>query len=90
MLSSIVEEFEGQYYDLKGIEKAVVISTTPLNDTLRKKFKDVVANATGKKVELEEKIDKNLIGGYILRVGDKQIDESLSSKLRNIELEFNS
>ena len=40
------------------------------------------------KVELTEKVDKELIGGFIIRVGDKQYDESVARKLNNLKREF--
>jgi F-type H+-transporting ATPase subunit delta len=41
-----------------------------------------------KTVKLVEKINPDLIGGFILRVNDRQLDESLSSKLRELKAEF--
>ncbi len=41
-----------------------------------------------KQVELEEKVDKDLIGGFILNVGDRQIDASIKSKLKVLKVKF--
>ena len=38
-----------------------------------------------KKVELKEHIDEDLLGGYILKIGDRQIDDSVASKLRDLK-----
>ncbi len=35
-----------------------------------------------------EKIDKSLVGGYVVKMGDKQIDDSMSGKLRELRLNF--
>ena len=49
----------------------------------------VVKNITGKEgVELTEKIDDSIIGGFILKIGDRQIDDSISSKLNELKLKF--
>jgi F-type H+-transporting ATPase subunit delta len=37
---------------------------------------------------LEEKVDKNILGGFIIRVGDKQVDASISTKLNNLRQTF--
>ena len=37
---------------------------------------------------LEEKINKDLIGGFIIRVGDKQVDASIARKLNNLKRGF--
>lgn len=89
IMDAIAEEFISQYDRLKGVERATVITTVPLSDALREKFKAMVAKTTGGKlVELEEKIDQKLIGGYILRVGDQQIDGSIRSQLNELRLQF--
>jgi len=89
-LPAIAAEVCAQYNELKGIQQAVVITATPLNDELRNEFKQLVVKSTGKSVDLTEKVDKDLIGGYILRIADKQIDESIKSKLNNIKVKFSS
>lgn len=89
IVDAIADEYIAQYDKMKGISHATVITTMPLSDTLREKFKAMVAQTTGNKtIELEEKIDPKLIGGYILRIGDRQIDGSLRSQLNEMRLEF--
>src|SRR5690606_1117347 len=88
ILPLIAEEFHTLYNEYKGIVKAKVVTTFPLDEKLRAKFKAVVKERFGKEVELEESVDESLIGGYILTVGDRQIDESLNSKLKELKLEF--
>jgi F-type H+-transporting ATPase subunit delta len=41
-----------------------------------------------KQVELVEKVNKDLIGGFILNVGDRQIDASVKSKLKSLKVKF--
>lgn len=88
ILDAIAAEFITQYNTYKGIQKALITTSIPLNATLRDKFNKIVADATGRTVELEEKVDEKLIGGYILRVGDRQIDASLKSRLNELKLEL--
>ena len=88
ILDSIADEYIKAYNENQGILKATVITTTPLTEELRNQFNDIVASATGKTIQLEEKIDSNLIGGYILRVNDRQIDASLRSRLNELKLQL--
>ncbi|GAB3172183.1 ATP synthase F1 subunit delta [Telluribacter humicola] len=88
ILDAIADEYINIYNQYKGIQRATVITTTPLTAELRQQFNQIVAEATGKTVELEEKIDPQLIGGYVLRVGDRQIDASIRSRLNNLKLEL--
>lgn len=87
-LPAIAQEFLSQYRVKKGISRAEVVTTFPLTPELRTRFIGIVAELTGNQVELREKIDPSLIGGYILRVADRQIDESISSKLIELKAEF--
>lgn len=90
ILDSIADEFILSYNLFQGIQKATVVTSTPLTDDLRKQFINIVANSTGKTIQLEEKVDPSLIGGYVLRVDDRQIDASLRSRLNELKLELAS
>jgi F-type H+-transporting ATPase subunit delta len=82
----IADEFVKLYDEQKGIVKAHVTSAVSLTDDLRTQFSKIVSDATGRTVQLSEKIDERLIGGYVLRVGDKQIDASIRKQLNDLKL----
>jgi F-type H+-transporting ATPase subunit delta len=86
IMNSIATEFVKLYDERKGIVKAHITSSMPLTAELRKQFIKIVADATGNTVELEEKVDEKLIGGYILRVGDRQVDASIRKQLNDLKL----
>jgi F-type H+-transporting ATPase subunit delta len=65
-----------------------LISATKLSDDLLREIKSKVKSLTSKNVHLINKVDKNLIGGFILKVGDKQYDASFKQQLKNLEQEF--
>ena len=88
ILDEIAAEFIKAYNLNQGIQKATVVTTTPLTEELRKQFNDMVVSATGKKVQLAEKIDPNLIGGYVLTIEDRQVDASLRSRLNELKLQL--
>lgn len=90
ILPSVAEEFQRQYAEIKNIVTATVTTVLPLTDTQRKEFMKVVANSTGKSVVLEEKTDAHLIGGYVLRVGDRQVDASIKNRLNELKVKFSS
>lgn len=88
ILDAIADEFIIAYQEFQGIQKAVITTTTPLTEELRAQFKGIVAKSTGKTVVLEEIIDPSLIGGYLLRVNDRQFDASIKSNLNKLKLEL--
>lgn len=89
-LEEIAEQFILQYKAHKNIEIAHVITAIPLTDELRKEIPKLVENAMNSDatIELLEEVDEALIGGIVLRVGDKQLDESIRKKLMKLEMEF--
>ena len=87
-LFSIAKEFLVQYNLVKGIQKAQLYTPVKIDDTLRQQFTKLVEEKTGKKAEIEEHIKQDLIGGYVLRIGDMQLDNSVKSKLQKIKNNF--
>ena len=88
-LASVAEAFIDQYRTHKNILTAIVTTAYGLDDELRKKVMEVIKKGNKSEVELVEKVDKNLIGGFIIRVGDKQDDTSISRKLKTLYRTFN-
>ena len=87
-LESTAVEFNRLYNIKKGIEEASVTTTFELDESLRDEFQKVVKDITGNEVILNEKVDKELLGGFVLKIQDRQIDESVRSKLRELEFKF--
>jgi F-type H+-transporting ATPase subunit delta len=88
ILDAIADEFVKLYDEHKGIQKATVVSSTALTPETRQQFIDSLASSTGKTIELEEKVDESLVGGYVLRVGDRQVDASLKSQLNALKVKL--
>lgn len=84
----IAKDFITQYRALKGITTAEVVTTYALSADQRNAFVKIIQGATNNKVELTEKVDSDIIGGYILKIGDKQIDETIKSKLNRLKNKF--
>lgn len=87
-LPAIAVEFHHQYNVRMGIEEATVTTTFALDDKLRKEFEAIVTKISGKKVELTEQVNEDLLGGFVLKIGDRQIDDSISSRLRALKVKF--
>ena len=89
-LEGIARQLVNLYKVNKGITIAVITSATALDAKLRADVMAILKNESNTGVELVEKVNKNLIGGFILRVGDKQFDASIAKNLRAIAKEFKS
>jgi F-type H+-transporting ATPase subunit delta len=76
-------------YDIKNnIIHATVVSASALSAANKQKMIADIQAATGGTVKLDAKVDPLLIGGFVLTVGDKQVDTSLASDLRRLKKEF--
>lgn len=88
ILYATAKEFINQYNIKKNIVKATVTSAHPLSKENITQLEEVVRQATKGEVILSAHVQPDLIGGFILKVGDKQFDTSLSSKLNQLKKEF--
>ena len=89
-LIQIAKNFIEQYKFLKKILTAEIISAVGLDEKLRKQIYNMLRNDTNSEVELVEKVDNKLIGGFVLRIGDRQYDASISSELRKLAQAFSA
>lgn len=89
LLPAIAREFHVAYNDYKGIGKATVTTTVAMDGALRSEIEGIVKKLSKKaQIELVEKTDADLIGGFVLNVEDLQIDASVKSKLKSLKLKF--
>jgi F-type H+-transporting ATPase subunit delta len=89
LLYSIAKEVEKQYNTERNRETAEVITATELTDELRRELNSLAAKMSGgKTITLNEKVNPDLIGGFVLQVQDKQLDTSIQSRLRNLKTQM--
>ncbi len=87
-LYAIAKAFHYQYNEKMLVESALVTTPFELTEELRQRFREEAARISGKKVELKEKVNPELIGGFILQVRDRQIDTSIGSRLKELKVKF--
>ncbi|MDB5158823.1 MAG: atpH [Mucilaginibacter sp.] len=88
VLYATAHEFINQYDVLKNITQATVVSATPLSETNKAQILAEVKATVGGDVILETKVDPALIGGFVLTVGDRQIDTSIANNLKKLKKNF--
>lgn len=88
-LQNIAQAFINKVEDINGVQRISLTSAQPLSqsniDNILKSTDLVNHN---NKFDVKTIINPDILGGYILRVGDQQIDTSVKSKLNNIKKEF--
>jgi F-type H+-transporting ATPase subunit delta len=88
VLYTTAKEFINQYNVIKNITQAHVTSAAALSEGNRKTILAELESVTGGKIELHTKVDPKLIGGFILTIGDRQVDTSISSSLKKLKTDF--
>jgi F-type H+-transporting ATPase subunit delta len=87
-LYAIAQSVVHEYNRLKDIQEAEVITAIEISPRIKAEVIRIVTESTNKRVSLKESVDKNIIGGYILKIGDKRLDNSLKSQLNKLKNSF--
>ena len=89
VLFASAQQFVIQYNKIKGVVTAHVTSAIELSSKAKQEIIDLVKkDFSAKEVILKEKVNADLIGGFILRVGDRQFDGSISHNLDKLRKEL--
>jgi len=89
LLQGIAKQYGILFNQEKLIEKAMVTTAFPIDDNMRAQVLAKAADLVGdKKISVENKVDESIIGGFVLRVGDVQIDASIQNKLNKLKREL--
>ena len=86
-LIDIVNKYEEIYNQHKKISVVEVMSAQPIAETLKEKIKEKTS-VDGGSVQLKEKVDRSLLGGFIIKRGDLQYDATIRKKLNNAKRAF--
>jgi len=90
VLESIAREFVHLYNAKKGIAEVAVTTTFKLDAGMKKAFEKLAKDITGKDPILSEEVNPDILGGFILKLGDKQIDDSVRGQLNDLKLKFSN
>lgn len=86
-LPEISKEFINQYKQLIGLTTVKLTTATPMDANALSiiKQKLIASSETAKDVEIETSVDPEIIGGFVLKIGDKLFDNSISHKINQIK-----
>ncbi|MHB1253660.1 MAG: ATP synthase F1 subunit delta [Candidatus Humimicrobiaceae bacterium] len=93
----IIESIEGIYNKFVLLVNKIktqimveVVSAIKLDDKLMKEIKKSIDEKTKLDVRLKNVVDKNIIGGLLIKIGDKIIDLSVKSKINDLKTRLHS
>jgi F-type H+-transporting ATPase subunit delta len=85
VLEQLLDAFVAIANEALGQANAMVYTPFPLSESEATKIADQFGELIGKKIRLDHVIDKSLLGGFQVRIGDRLYDGSLSGKLARLE-----
>jgi F-type H+-transporting ATPase subunit delta len=88
-LPEITRSFLSQYRVMNNISEVRLITAAPVSDAVTESIRQKVAAALpGQQIEMTTKVQPELIGGFILELGDKLVDASVKRDLADIRKQF--
>jgi len=84
-IENIINEFEKLVYKKENIMTAKVTTAVDMNPEMKENLQEKLEKYVGKKIEMHNKCDPEIIGGMIIKIGDYLIDGSIKSKLESLE-----
>lgn len=90
LLSSVAGEYVRIFDEINGVETATVTTAVELDKDLEAKVLTKILSFTNRKVIIKNIVDPSIIGGFILRIGDKQYNASIANRLQGLKRELNN
>jgi F-type H+-transporting ATPase subunit delta len=87
-LPSICRNMNSRYHKHLNIKQAHLVTATPIDQALKAKIDSIISDMLKAKIELSVSENEKLIGGFILRIDDKELDTSVATKLKIIKQRF--
>jgi len=85
LLPTIAKLFEVYKAEAEGYVEVDVITAYPLSKEGKQSFMTTLENTLGKKIHMNVAVDKSLIGGVLVRAGDRVIDGSIKGRLQHMK-----
>jgi len=87
-IEQISNQFIKIYKNYHGIKTALIKTAVEIDDNIRKIIVEKLEDFTKSQIELIEEIKKELIGGFVLNIEDKQYDASIKNRIKKLSKEF--
>ncbi|KFF01559.1 ATP synthase F1 subunit delta [Chryseobacterium luteum] len=88
-LKNIAQEFINKVEDINGVQRITLTTATQLSkENLDQILRSTNLVKEGSNFDLNLNVKPEILGGYILRVGDQQIDTSVKTKLNQVKKDF--
>jgi F-type H+-transporting ATPase subunit delta len=90
ILEAIAVEYTNLFGIMNDVEVAKVTTAIPMDAALEAKVLAKISSLSDKKITIENNVDASIIGGFILRIGDKQYNASVANRLQVLKRELSN
>jgi F-type H+-transporting ATPase subunit delta len=90
ILEGVAIEYSKLFDIMNGVEVAQVTTAIAMDAALEAKVLAKIATLADKKITIENHVDASIIGGFILRIGDKQYNASVANRLQVLKRELSN
>ena len=90
ILAPIAAQYNSLFDEMNGVEVANVTTAFPITPELEAKVLAKIATFSDKKITIINIVDAAIIGGFVLRIGDKQYNASVANRLQELKREFSN
>lgn len=84
-LLEIAKKYQEELRAFKGIIYVQALTAVPLDEDQREKLENRLVERLGKQIELKNIVDPDILGGMKLKIGEKSLDATLKSRLRELQ-----
>jgi len=88
IIQDIYKQFLKQVEKLNNIIRVSVISPYKISDDLKDQISNLVHEISGAESVIEERVDRELIGGVVIRLGDTVINGSIKNRVKQLRREL--
>lgn len=88
LLPAIADRFQELLDAHNGVSRAEAVSAVPLDDSQRRSVERALADVYGGEIRLTSRVDPEILGGMVIRIGDKVLDGSARTRLQNMRREL--
>jgi len=87
-LPAIARVFIHETLKYNGVTDSVLTTAVKVDDEVRERIVKLIEEIFKTKISLSDIVDPDIIGGFVLRIGDNYVDASIRNKLRKVQKEL--
>lgn len=90
ILPEVASQYIALFDEMNGVETAKVTTAFPITPELEAKVLAKIKEFSNKTITLVNTVDPSILGGFVLRIGDKQYNASIANRLRELKRELSN